>query len=266
MESINIIKGYNKVNPSEDQIQISHHPPKASHRRSHLSHHPINRHYRCNGRCFNPQNHHRTTRESIIIVIVIVITFCQLGRLTQNHLLRDSIPKLMLDLRVIPDRHRGGSTRFEGRPWITTNPTFKTDPEFVFNLSIQVAVKELTNLTSLPKTLLSKSNDPSTESALKDCMSLFDDALSQLNKSVALMDVNPVEWVLTEAKIGDLNTWISSAMSDEETCLDGLEEMGSTMVDEVRTKVQTSKEYMSNSLAILVNIQSLLDKFDLRLH
>lgn len=61
--------------------------------------------------------------------------------------------------------------------------------------------------------------------------------------------------VFTRTKIRELNAWISAAMTDQETCVDGLEEMGSTVCDEVRKKVQLSKQCMSDSLAILGKIQ-----------
>lgn len=69
--------------------------------------------------------------------------------------------------------------------------------------------------------------------------------------------------MLTEMRISDLQTWISAAMTDQDTCLDGLAEMGSTAVGDFKLKVQKSQEYMSNSLAILNNIESLLQKFGL---
>jgi pectinesterase inhibitor-like protein len=140
------------------------------------------------------------------------------------------------------------------------------DPEHMFTLSLRVAADELSNISSLPNRLISESNDPSTVSALRDCVSLFEDALSQLNNSVAFVTVDPPEKVLTEDKIQDLNTWISAAMTDQETCLDGLQEMGSTVLDLVKLRVQKSKEYMSNSLSILSNIHSILTKFGFTMH
>ncbi|KAI3686489.1 hypothetical protein L1987_80167 [Smallanthus sonchifolius] len=142
------------------------------------------------------------------------------------------------------------------------------DPEQIFNLTLRLAVNELANISSLPKTLISKSNDLRTGSALRDCATLFDDALSQLSESVEAMHGGGGggEVVLTEGKVEDLKTWISAAMTDQETCVDGLEEMGSTAVDEVKMRVQRSKEYMSNSLAILSNMDSILEKFGLHLH
>lgn len=106
--------------------------------------------------------------------------------------------------------------------------------------------------------LIARSNDKGTESALRDCVDLFEDAVSQLSEST-----RAVEGGLRDEKARDLNTWISAAMTDQQTCLDGLEEMGSMVVDEVKARVQISKEYMSNSLAILENMNALLEKFHL---
>lgn len=143
----------------------------------------------------------------------------------------------------------------------------KSGPVHFFNLSLQVSLRELTNLSSLPKDLISRSNDQRAEPALKDCVNLFDDSLSQLNNSAELMKVvaAPGEKLLTEMRISDMQTWISAAMTDQETCMDGLDEMGSTVVDEVRARVQKSNEYMSNSLAILNNLKSLVEKFGLKM-
>ncbi|CAA3014460.1 putative pectinesterase/pectinesterase inhibitor 26 [Olea europaea var. sylvestris] len=143
------------------------------------------------------------------------------------------------------------------------NKPLTANPLNFFNLSLQATVQELSNLTSLPKELISKSNDKPAESALKDCVGLFDDAVSQLNRSFELMKVGPGEKVLTDMKISDIQTWISAAMTDQDTCLEGIGEMGSTVPNEFKVKVQTSQESMSNSLAILNNIQSLFEKFGL---
>lgn len=108
---------------------------------------------------------------------------------------------------------------------------------------------------------------PKADPAMKDCAELFDDAASQLGRSAELicLAVGPGEKVLTEMRISDLQTWISAAMTDQDTCLDGLAEMGSTAVGEFKMKVQKSQEDMSNTLAILNNIQSLCEKFGLTL-
>lgn len=80
------------------------------------------------------------------------------------------------------------------------------------------------------------------------------------------MEVGPGKKMMTESKIEDMRTWLSSAITDQETCLDGLEEMNSSVVEEVKNTMQPSKEFTSNSLAILANIKVLLQNFNLTMH
>lgn len=145
--------------------------------------------------------------------------------------------------------------------------TPKPDPEYFLNVSLRVSVTDLVNLTSLPNSLISKVNDHGAQSALQDCDGLFADALSQLNESAALMNAGPDgRVVLTPAKIRSMHTWTSAAMTDVDTCLNGLDEMKSTVLSEVNARVQRTNEYMSNTLAILNNVQSLHEKFDGPMH
>lgn len=90
--------------------------------------------------------------------------------------------------------------------------------------------------------------------------------MSRLNDSVTATEVGPGEEALTEAKVKDIQTWISSAVTDQETCLDGLEEMGSTVFDQVKKKMKRSMEFTSNSLAIAANFKAILDEFHIPLH
>ena len=114
--------------------------------------------------------------------------------------------------------------------------------------------------------MISNSNQGAA-AAFSDCRSQIEDGVSRLNVSVVVMEVGlGGEKVLTETRIRDLQTWISAAMTDQETCLDGLEETGSTALDEVKTKMKKSQEYTSNCLAILANIHTLLRKFNMPLH
>lgn len=98
--------------------------------------------------------------------------------------------------------------------------------------------------------------------ALGDCQTLLDDAQSQLSDSVSVTESGPGEKVLTDVKISNIQTLVSAAMTNQETCLDGLEEMGSALLDEVRAKMQRSKEMMSNSLAIVAHMKDLCMKFE----
>ena len=87
----------------------------------------------------------------------------------------------------------------------------------------------------------------SDESALRDCREQVDDAVSQLSESLRVMEVVGVgagERVsnVTVARMKDIWTWIGAALTDLDTCLDGLEEMGSTLIDEVKDKMNMKLE------------------------
>ncbi|OMO79101.1 Pectinesterase inhibitor [Corchorus olitorius] len=146
------------------------------------------------------------------------------------------------------------------------NASTKPDPVTVLRLSLRSAIAHLSNLSSSLKSL----NDLHSQPALKDCVDLFDDALSRLNDSVSAMNKVMVgsgkELVLTKEKISDVQTWISAAMTDQDTCNDGLEEMGSTVADQVKSQFQSFRESVSISLGIVSNMQNLLHKFGLTMH
>lgn len=69
------------------------------------------------------------------------------------------------------------------------------------------------------------------------------------------MAAAPGEEALTESKIQDMRTWLSSAITDQETCLDGLEETDSKLVGEVKNAMQPSREFTSISLAIVSSMK-----------
>lgn len=123
-------------------------------------------------------------------------------------------------------------------------------------------MKELRNISSF----LTSINDVNSQAAINDCASQFEEALSSLNDSVVLMETAHGEELLNAEKVKNIQTWISAAMTDEETCLDGLQEMGSSVADEVKGKMERSKEFLSNSLAIIAKMQKLLVKFEMKMH
>ncbi|KHN21863.1 Pectinesterase 3 [Glycine soja] len=68
-------------------------------------------------------------------------------------------------------------------------------------------------------------------------------------------------------RISDVQTWASMAMTDQETCLDGLEEVGDVAtMEEMKKIMKRANEYTSNSLAIVANIHNLLQRFYMALH
>lgn len=147
-----------------------------------------------------------------------------------------------------------------------------TDPEVLFKLSLKVAIDELSRLSQYPSKLKAETNNTQLKSALVVCGSVFEDALDRLNDSATSLEVGKGESLLSESKIDDLKTWLSSAMTDQETCLDALEELNATkdfnatVMEEMRNAMKNSSEYASNSLAIVTKILGLLTNFNIPVH
>lgn len=142
-----------------------------------------------------------------------------------------------------------------------------TDPEVLFKLSLRVAINELSNLANdLPTKLTASTNDTKVKAAIKVCQGLFEDAVDRLNDSISSMEVGKDEKLLSSAKIDDIKTWLSTTITDQETCLDSLQELNSTLLESMRTATKNSTEFASNSLAIVAKILGLLTNFNIPIH
>uniref|UniRef100_A0A2P2IIF9 pectinesterase n=1 Tax=Rhizophora mucronata TaxID=61149 RepID=A0A2P2IIF9_RHIMU len=239
MESMNWMKGYGKVNPdAEDQIQTMH------------------------------EKRSTASRKRLIVALAISAIF--LLTLTISIIVGKAIHESITEptesvesVQIVCQVTQHPASCFSSITSLNVPEKADGDPEFILGLSLQVSIKELKNLSSF----LSSLNDVNSQAAINDCLTQFDDALSRLNDSLLVMKVSrPGDKVLTVDKVKDIQTWISAAMTDQETCLDGLSEMGSTVLDEVNAKMDRSKEFMSNSLAIVAHMQPLLEKFDRKMY
>ncbi|KAM7493817.1 hypothetical protein LguiB_028426 [Lonicera macranthoides] len=119
-----------------------------------------------------------------------------------------------------------------------------------FNLSLDVIkTSHYKLLSSWPKSL---KNDV--------CGSVIDDAIGMLNDSISLMEVNSGGKVLDAPKIEDLKTWLSTTITDQETCLDALQELNCTVPVDLKTLFKKSREYTSNSLALVTKTMGIHSK------
>ncbi|KAK3025126.1 hypothetical protein RJ639_043908 [Escallonia herrerae] len=118
-----------------------------------------------------------------------------------------------------------------------------TDPEELFKLSLQVVMNSLSKLSLLPEALINKTNSEGEKAALGVCKTVFGDAIDIINNSISSMDVNNGEKQLSFEKIDDLTTWLSTSITNQETCLDALDESNSTLLADVKGLMKNSTEY-----------------------
>lgn len=141
-----------------------------------------------------------------------------------------------------------------------------TDPEELFRISLRVVTDSIRSLSS---TLAAKKNTTTAKKALEVCQVVLDDALDRLNDSLSSMDANgeagqKKKKILSLTKLDDLKTWLSTTITDQETCLDALSEFNATAL--LGDSMNKPSQYASNSLSIVAKILGVLAKFNVPVH
>ncbi|WZZ27182.1 pectinesterase 3-like [Brassica napus] len=222
MESINTLKGYDKVSDQENQIPS-----------------PL------------PKPPSRKT----LIAIVSIISLLLILALTAGAFTRRSYnpPISSKPLKAVRAVTRYPETCFNA---LSSSLDGKLNPESILELSLRVTSKKVSNLSVSFRSI----NDMLEETVVGGYVKLYADAVSQLNESISEFKrekKNGGNW-LTKRVVGDVKTWISAAMTDDETCSDGLEEMGTVVGNEIKKEMLTVNQMMSISLAIVSQIKKLL--------
>ncbi|XP_010917368.1 pectinesterase 3 isoform X2 [Elaeis guineensis] len=213
----------------------------------------------------------RKTRKRLIIiavsaVLLVAIVGIIIGVMVSKHgnnassstTPSDSI-KAMCSVTRYPDSCYSSISSAKGA-------NLTNDPEELFKFSLTVAADALSKISALTDTFTIPSNDKRLEEALKDCKALFDDAIDRLNDSLASMQAGHEEKILTPSKIDDLKTWLSAAVTDQETCLDGFEGTTGDIKVKMEKAMVDSMHFTSNSLAIVAGILGILEKLNFPIH
>ncbi|KAL0319494.1 UNVERIFIED_CONTAM: Pectinesterase 3 [Sesamum angustifolium] len=101
-----------------------------------------------------------------------------------------------------------------------------SDPEKIFQFSLSVVMGALEKVSTFPDEFMNKTDDPFVKEALSVCGTVLNDAVDSLNDSISAMNVGGGEKLLSVPRISDLQTWLSTVVTDQETCFDALEEFG----------------------------------------
>ncbi|XVE91985.1 hypothetical protein REPUB_Repub01dG0058100 [Reevesia pubescens] len=95
--------------------------------------------------------------------------------------------------------------------------------------------------------------DPRASAALRDCFSNMGDAVDEIHGSWKQMRqlVDPGSESF-RFQMGNVQTWMSAALTDEDTCTDGFEDVAEgAMKTEVFKRAANMKKFTSNALALV---------------
>ncbi|XP_078429536.1 pectinesterase 3-like [Wolffia australiana] len=124
-----------------------------------------------------------------------------------------------------------------------------TDPIRLLAISLSVAGAEIDRIGRT-----ASANDRRAEAALKDCEEVIGGAADRVNASINLVRAKSA---LTSAEIGDLQTWLSAALTDQETCIDSFEGAPGPAREKITAALRRPMACTSNSLAIAAHFLEL---------
>ncbi|KZV43996.1 hypothetical protein F511_26512 [Dorcoceras hygrometricum] len=136
-----------------------------------------------------------------------------------------------------------------------------TDPQKIFAFSLTVVKNSLETASTFTSDYMNKMDDPVVKEALNVCATVLGDAADSLDDCISSVQNGGKNLISDGSSIDDCKTWLSTVLTDEETCFDALYEANATFVEEVKLLMNNSTEFASNSLAIISKLHTLLTNF-----
>ncbi|CAI9768107.1 unnamed protein product [Fraxinus pennsylvanica] len=133
------------------------------------------------------------------------------------------------------------------------------DPGRLARIAINITLTEaelmpayISNLTH--QTEYGARADPRAVNALHDCFTVLSDAVEQLRSSLKQLSQLESPGPTFLFQVSNVQTWMSAALTNEETCTDGFSDVPDTpMKSDVCDQVEKVKEMTSNALALVNN-------------
>ncbi|KAL2514892.1 putative pectinesterase/pectinesterase inhibitor 28 [Forsythia ovata] len=129
-----------------------------------------------------------------------------------------------------------------------------SNPKELIELAFEAAKKYINEAAKNSTVLQSLQKDPRAKSALDSCHELAERAVNDLQRSYdkfKAFDVSNFNNMLSDIKI-----WLSGAITYQETCLDGFEDVQGDAGEKMRQSLKTAMELTSNGLAMVTEISS----------
>ncbi|KAL1546003.1 pectinesterase [Salvia divinorum] len=139
-----------------------------------------------------------------------------------------------------------------------------SDPKQLIQAAMQSTIVYLKAALDNSTALKQAQTDPRARAALDDCGELANLAIHDLDRSFSKFsqfDITNVNDILLELK-----TWISGAITHQETCLDGFEKVNSDAGVRMKQLLNTTMEMTSNALAMVAEISMFLESMGVQTH
>ncbi|KAL0400886.1 UNVERIFIED_CONTAM: hypothetical protein Slati_4118500 [Sesamum latifolium] len=136
--------------------------------------------------------------------------------------------------------------------------TIQQDPKLLAHAALSVSL-DTARSTSVDMVKLSRSTGmtPRQVGAMRDCVEELSDSVEQLRKSVA--EMNQMKGSKFELMMSDIQTWVSAALTDDDTCMEGFagKFMNGAVKTAVRARIVNVAHMTSNALALINSFAAL---------
>jgi len=137
-----------------------------------------------------------------------------------------------------------------------------SNPKELIELAFKAAMKYINEAAKNSTVLQSLQKDPRAKSALDSCHELAERAVNDLQRSYdkfKAFDVSNFNIMLSDIKV-----WLSGAITYQETCIDGFEDVQGDAGEKMRDSLKTAMELTSNGLAMVTEISTVLDSLNVQ--
>lgn len=143
----------------------------------------------------------------------------------------------------------------------TYSNAIQTNPKMLASAALSVTLTT-TKTTTAMFSKMSKGAGirPREGGALRDCLEELNDSISELQESIKEMS-QMKDGKKMGVIMNDIQTWVSAALTDENTCMDGFDGkiMDGKLKNVVRRKIVNICHLTSNSLALINSYASLIN-------
>ncbi|XP_073134334.1 pectinesterase-like [Henckelia pumila] len=137
-----------------------------------------------------------------------------------------------------------------------------TDPKELIKVVFDVAVKNISDVIKKSSLLKEAAEDPRTKAALETCDELLDTSMDDLRRSFE--KVGAFDTTKVDEYIEDLKTWLSAAITYQETCIDAFENTTGDTGEKMKKLLKTAAELSSNGLAMVTDFSSVLSSLQIQ--
>ncbi|KAL7003117.1 pectinesterase [Sarracenia purpurea var. burkii] len=145
---------------------------------------------------------------------------------------------------------------------LTTAAGNTSDPKELIKVAFQVAMEQMQQAVQNSTLLQELQTDPRTKDAVGDCQDLANSALNDLKRSIGKM--GEVDASSIDELLANLKTWLSGAITYQETCLDGFENTTGDAGEKMKEYLKIGMQLTSNALAMVTEISSTLQSLDIQ--